>query len=130
MTAQLVDASGAQSDSSINVQTTRQRQANEIAMDHDTSGDALEDATEQQLANLIFNIKDWQITNGMLLKFGLDVDQVNSVPIGVSLRPTPFPKRLFEEAQAIQTIYNRLYAAVSEDEQWLFSVLEGYMRAS
>lgn len=84
---------------------------------------------QQQLANLVFNIKDWQITHGMLLKYGPDVENVNAIPVGVSLLPSSFPERLFEEAQQLQPIYNRLYAAISEDEEWLYDVLEGYVKA-
>lgn len=82
---------------------------------------------QQQLANLVFTIKDWQVTHGMLLKFGLNVEHLSAVPVGVSLLPSLFPKRLFEEAQRLQPIYNRLYAAVSDDEEWLYDVLEGYV---
>ena len=78
-----------------------------------------------QLANLIFNIKDWQITHGMQLKYGPDVESVSSTPIGVSVFPTPFPRVLFEQAQELQPIYNKLYAAISEDEEWLYKVLRG-----
>ncbi len=83
---------------------------------------------QQQLANLVFNIKDWQITHGMLLKFGLNVEHLSAIPVGVSLLPSSFPKRLFKEAQRLQPIYNRLYAAISEDEEWLYDVLEGYVK--
>ena len=97
------------------------------SMDHRPVESGAADIIEQQLANLVFDIKDWQVTHGMLLKYGPDVEHVNSVPIGVSLRPSPFPRRLFEEAQKLQPIYNRLYAAISEDEQWLSGVLKGYL---
>ena len=79
---------------------------------------------QKQLANVVFNIKDWQITHGMLLKFGPNVENVHAVPVGVSVCPTPFPKALFEEAQKMQAIYNRLYARVSGDEEWLYKVLK------
>ena len=81
--------------------------------------------SHDQLSNLIFNIKDWQITHGMQLKYGPDVESISSTPIGVSVFPTPFPKILFAYAQALQPIYNRLYAAISEDEDWLYEVLRG-----
>lgn len=90
--------------------------------------DGFTDVIEQQIANLVFNIKDWQITHGMLLKYGPDVEYVHAVPIGVSLRPSFFPRKLFEEAQSLQTAFNRLYAAVSEDEEWLHGALKGYVR--
>ena len=81
--------------------------------------------SQAQLSNLIFNIKDWQITHGMQLKYGPDVESISSTPIGVSVFPTPFPRVLFEQAQALQPIYNRLYAAIAEDEGWLYEVLRG-----
>lgn len=81
--------------------------------------------SHDQLSNLIFNIKDWQITHGMQLKYGPDFESVSSTPIGVSVFPTPFPRLLFEQAQGLQPTYNRLYAAISEDEEWLYKVLRG-----
>ena len=80
--------------------------------------------SRQQLSNLIFNIKDYQLTHGMLLKYGSDANSVHAVPIGVSLFPTLFPEFLFEEAKALQTVYNELYARIAEDEEWLFEVLK------
>ena len=81
--------------------------------------------SEEQLANLVFNIKDWQITHGMLLKYGADAHSIACTPIGVSMFPTPFPRTLFEHAQKLQPIYNKLYAAISEDEEWLEMALRG-----
>jgi hypothetical protein len=78
----------------------------------------------QQLSNLIFNIKDYQITNGMLLKHGSNAHSINAIPVGVSSFPSLFPGSLFEEARELQTVYNKLYARVAEDEEWLFEVLE------
>jgi glutathione synthase len=72
------------------------------------------------LANTIF---DWQLVNGMLLKYR-DGDSIKAKPFSVSLVPTPFPKHLFERAQSLQRAYNELYAKVSSDEEWLLNVLE------
>jgi hypothetical protein len=79
----------------------------------------------QQLSNLIFNIMDYQITRGMLLKYSPDAHSINAIPIGVSLFPSLFPGVLFEEAKELQAVYNKLYARVAEDKEWLFEVLEG-----
>jgi hypothetical protein len=79
----------------------------------------------QQLSKLIFNIKDYQLTHGMLLKYGPDANSIDAVPIGVSLFPSLFPESLFEEARDLQTVYNKLYARVAEDEEWLHKVLQG-----
>lgn len=61
----------------------------------------------------------------MLLKYGADADSISCTPIGVSMFPTPFPRTLFEEAQKLQPIYNKLYATISEDEEWLETALRG-----
>lgn len=38
--------------------------------------------------------------------------------------PSKFPRARFEEAQHIQRIYNKLYCAVSEDEECIFNAIE------
>lgn len=73
------------------------------------------------LANTIF---DWQLVNGILLKYR-DEDSIKAKPVSVSLVPTPFPKLLFERALGLQKAYNELYAKVSSDEEWLLDILEG-----
>lgn len=83
--------------------------------------------SHEQLSNLIFNIKDYQLTHGMLLKRGADAHSVHGVPVGVTLFPSLFPQDLFDEANRLQTVFNRLYASVSEDEEWLESVLSEYV---
>ena len=84
--------------------------------------------SRRQLSDRVFNIKDYQLTHGMLLKYGQDANSVHGVPVGVSLFPSLFPRELFEEAREMQALYNRLYAAVSEDEEWLYGVLERYVQ--
>ena len=75
----------------------------------------------EQLSRLITDIKDWQINHGMLLRYG-----PSAAPIGVSVFPTSFPKKLFEHAQRLQPVFNRLYAAISEDDEWLGKALKGF----
>ncbi|KAK4990698.1 hypothetical protein LTR66_006739 [Elasticomyces elasticus] len=81
---------------------------------------------EELLSRLITEVKDWQTTHGSLLKLvGTENKHtVSSRPIGVSLFPTFFPKEYFGEASNVQTLYNKLYVAISEDPQWLFDVLQ------
>lgn len=81
--------------------------------------------SDDQLEAAISNARDWQLTRGSLLK------QVNfenehlsiASPVGVSLYPTLFPRALFESALHMQSIFNKLYAAVACDEEWLYSTL-------
>jgi glutathione synthase len=82
--------------------------------------------TDEQYATLVSDIKDWQITHGSLLKL-VYTDEENTVqchPVGTTLFPTLFPKELFHEAHQLQKVYNKLYAAVAEDDEWLFDVLK------
>lgn len=83
--------------------------------------------SDEQLEVLVSDVKDWQITHGSLLKLVKTEDDhtVLSHPVGVTLFPTLFPKNLFQEALGLQTAYNKLYASVAEDDEWLYSVLEG-----
>lgn len=83
--------------------------------------------TEEQAESLIVDIIDWQLTHGSLLKL-VQTDEENTVlahPVGVSVFPTLFPRHLFQEALELQKVYNKLYAAVTEDEKWLYETLEG-----
>ncbi|KUJ15967.1 glutathione synthase [Mollisia scopiformis] len=82
--------------------------------------------SEEALETLISDVKDWQITHGSLLKLVRTEDEhtVLSQPVGCTLFPTLFPRNLFQEALSLQAIYNKLYAAVAEDEEWLYETLK------
>jgi glutathione synthetase len=86
--------------------------------------------SDEQLEVLVSNVKDWQITHGSLLKLVKTDDDhtVLSRPVGVTLFPTLFPKDQFQEALDLQTAYNKLYASVAEDDEWLYNVLEGFIK--
>ncbi|GAB7338059.1 hypothetical protein MBLNU457_4427t1 [Dothideomycetes sp. NU457] len=82
------------------------------------------------LRHLLDEVKDYQITHGSLLKavYQETENSVPSIPVGVAIFPTPFPRECFEEACAIQLAYNRLYVAIAEDEEWLASVLRDLIK--
>jgi glutathione synthase len=44
----------------------------------------------------------------------------------VTLFPTLFPRNTWKEALEVQTIYNLLYAKVSNDELWMKEILARY----
>ncbi|TVY12939.1 Glutathione synthetase large chain [Lachnellula arida] len=82
--------------------------------------------SDSQLENLVSEIKDWQITHGSLLKL-VNTDQDSTVltrPVGTCLFPTLFPRERFEQALGLQKTYNKLYARVAEDEEWLYDTLK------
>lgn len=71
-------------------------------------------------------IKDWSIANGLavrpppaLVGQNQDPEGILAINAPVTLFPSPFPKSCFEEAKAIQTNYNELYARISQDEEFL-----------
>lgn len=53
-----------------------------------------------------------------------DLHTVPARPIGTTLHPTLFPRKLFHEACALAPTFNKLYASISEDEEWLHTTLK------
>lgn len=87
--------------------------------------------TPEQEQFLISTIKDWAIQHGLAVRppqtfVPQDIRQkgVLATNAPVTLFPSLFPKILFEEARAIQTSYNRLYAEIARDEEWLGKIME------
>ncbi|KAF1350057.1 hypothetical protein BDV97DRAFT_296686 [Delphinella strobiligena] len=82
--------------------------------------------SKEQIAALITEVKDYQISHGSLLKLvGYEAPHtVPARPIGAAIFPTPFPQRLFQQACELAPIFNRLYVAIAEDEEWLSRVLK------
>lgn len=80
---------------------------------------------------LVTTVKDWAIHNGLTVRpspaslpDGADPKGVLATNAPVTLFPSPFPKPCFEEAKALQTVYNELYAAIASDEAWLGKIME------
>lgn len=85
----------------------------------------------EQQAFLVRFTKDWAIQNGLavrpnptLLPEGADSNHVLATTAPVTLFPSPFPKACFEEAQALQTLYNQLYATITSNQEWLGGIIE------
>lgn len=89
--------------------------------------------SEDQLEHLVAQIHDYQVARGSLLKIPRQLLQTEAPvavarTVGASVFPTPFPRRLFTQALAIQPLYNELYMRVAEDAEWLEGVLAGMSR--
>ncbi|PLB48595.1 glutathione synthetase [Aspergillus steynii IBT 23096] len=81
--------------------------------------------SEERGLSLVSQILDWQINHGSLLK-RIDSQSDHSVltyPLGVAVFPTLFPRRLFDHALHLQSIYNELYCRMAEDEAWIFQAI-------
>jgi glutathione synthase len=89
--------------------------------------DADVEALEQPsvATRLISDIKDYQITHSNLLKrvFYETPTSVPAAGVNVSCKPTAFPRRLYDEAVALQHLMNEMYVRAAEKEEWLYSVL-------
>ena len=89
------------------------------------------ESTEEQLDYLAQTVKDWTIYNGLTVRpnpaFVSDESNPNHVlatNAPVSLYPSPFPRKMFEQAQSLQKVYNELYSAIASDQGWLTGIVE------
>ncbi|KAE8152057.1 hypothetical protein BDV25DRAFT_151689 [Aspergillus avenaceus] len=85
--------------------------------------------TDERGLALASNIIDYQLNHGSLLKH-IDLaapfpeGPTTCSPVGVTVFPTLFPREQFERAHELQPIYNELYCAVAEDEEWIFDTIQ------
>ncbi|KAJ5999570.1 hypothetical protein N7451_007380 [Penicillium sp. IBT 35674x] len=82
--------------------------------------------SEERLISLVTQIKDWQLNHGFVLKL-VQTETEHSVlsqPVGVSCFPTKFPRAQFQQALDIQKIYNKLYCAVAEDDEFIYNAIK------
>ncbi|CAG7961659.1 unnamed protein product [Penicillium salamii] len=81
---------------------------------------------------LVTAVKDWAIQNGLAVRpspaivpAGTDQNGVLATNAPVTLFPSPFPRTCFDEATALQEIYNELYASITCNEEWLGDIVKG-----
>jgi glutathione synthase len=80
---------------------------------------------------LVEVVKDWTVGNGLAVRpppavvsAEADPQGVLATSVPVTLFPSPFPKVCFEQAKAVQTAYNELYARISQDEEFITRVTQ------
>jgi hypothetical protein len=95
------------------------------------NGDYPPTLTASESEQLLSTIKDWSIANGLAVRPPLSLVKSESDPNGilattapVTLFPSPFPRVCFDQAKSIQRSYNKLYAAISQDEIFLGSIVQ------
>jgi hypothetical protein len=88
----------------------------------------LEDRESERLTEVV---KDWTVGNGLAVRPAASVVSAEADPHGilatsapVTLFPSPFPQICFEQARAVQTAYNELYARISQDEEFISRVVQ------
>lgn len=92
------------------------------------------EATQEQLEYLAQTVKDWTIFNGLTVRPNPSFVSKESNPnhvlatnAPVTLYPSPFPQKCFDQAQSLQKDYNELYAAIASDEEWLERTMKEYV---
>ncbi len=80
---------------------------------------------------LLATIKDWSIAHGLavrpppaLISAEADPHGILATTAPVTLFPSPFPRVCFEQAKSIQKAYNRLYASIAQDEEFLRDIVQ------
>jgi glutathione synthase len=88
----------------------------------------LEDSERERIVQVV---KDWTVGNGLAVRPPASVVPAEVDPHGilatsapVTLFPSPFPQICFEQAKAVQTAYNELYAKISQDEDFIKRVVQ------
>jgi glutathione synthase len=86
----------------------------------------------EQEEYILSTIKDWSIQHGLAVRpppsfvpERLDGSGVLATTAPVTIFPSPFPETCFEQARLLQTAYNELYAAISNDEGWIEEMVKG-----
>lgn len=80
--------------------------------------------TSEQEAQLLEDACAWSLGHGLAFKpTSLESTQVVHGPF--ALYPTAFPRSCFNQAQALQTAYNALYARIASDQDFLDKVVGG-----
>lgn len=86
----------------------------------------------EQKEYILDTIRNWSIQHGLAVRpspsfvpEGTDESGLLATTAPVTLFPSPLPKACFEQARSLQTTYNELYAAISNDEDWIKETLKG-----
>ena len=88
----------------------------------------------QERDHLAYVIKDWAAANGLAIRppptitSGVDPDGALATHAPVTLFPSRFPRKCFEQATSVQRAYNELYARISRDEEFLAGLVNEYVR--
>jgi hypothetical protein len=87
--------------------------------------------TASESEQLLSAIKDWSIANGLAVRPPVSLVKAEADPHGVlattapvTLFPSPFPRVCFQQAKSIQRAYNKLYAAIAQDQEFLGKIVQ------
>ncbi|RPA71635.1 glutathione synthetase [Ascobolus immersus RN42] len=86
---------------------------------------------DEEFAHLVSETIDWCQAHGLsvrpppaLLEAARNPTNALSSHAPVTLFPSPFPRKNFQDALKIQKVYNELYAKIVQEESWLVNIIE------
>lgn len=86
----------------------------------------------EQEEYILNTIKDWSIQHGLAVRPSssfvpedINHSGVLATTAPITLFPSPFPRSCFRQGELLQTVYNELYAAISNDEEWIEEIMKG-----
>lgn len=90
--------------------------------------------SSQERDHLVDVAKDWAAANGLAIRPLPSVASQEIDPAGalathapVTLFPSRFPRKCYEQATSVQKAYNELYARISGDEEFLEGLVKEYV---
>ncbi|KAJ4402776.1 Glutathione synthetase [Didymella pomorum] len=100
-------------------------------MASNTHADYPPDLSAEEQNFILTELKDWSIAHGLAVRPAPSFVQQSQDPSGVlattapvTIFPSLFPRKCFEDGLSIQKAYNELYSAIARDEQWLQGIVE------
>ncbi|KAK8049858.1 hypothetical protein PG994_011588 [Apiospora phragmitis] len=92
------------------------------------------DLTASEGERLVEVVKDWAAAHGLSVRPPPTVVSAETDPVGilstavpVTLFPSPFPQVCYDQGKVVQKAYNELYAAISQDEEFLAQIVKEYL---
>lgn len=80
--------------------------------------------SQPQVNDLVEKLQHWSLANGLVM-YPPNFESYSASVAPITLFPTPFPKKSFENALAIQKHFNELYInVVTHQKEWLTNILQ------
>lgn len=88
----------------------------------------------QERDHLVDVVKDWATANGLTIRplpsaASQEIDPAGALATHapVTLFPSRFPRKCYEQATSVQKAYNELYARISGDEEFISGLVKEYV---
>lgn len=77
-----------------------------------------------QLERLVFEVTQFGLSNGLIMYPPAPYLNYQPILAPITLFPTPFPRKQFLKSLSVAKIYNKLYASVVSENNWLVTIIE------